>query len=228
MTTTLVANAQTIYASYNSDAQASKAVGALLDYGVRAEDISIIAPRGTPDYYNNMSHMSTNADLGTGDGNVNRVDVRNMPEYRSNADDLEDAESASAHDKNKATSGITTTTGRDATVGAEKGAGIGLGIGAVAAVACLMVPGFGLVIGGGALATAIAGAAGATAAGAVAGGVHGYLKDQGVPDDAIGNYGQDYDAGDTLVAVTVPSNDVDVMTAHEILGKYAGKHINAY
>jgi hypothetical protein len=172
------------------DSQASKAVGALLDAGVRAEDISILSPRGTAEYYKDIPNESLAND--------------------------------------KATSGITTTTGADAAVGAEKGAGIGLGIGAVAAIACLMIPGFGLVVGGGALAAAIAGAAGATAAGAVAGGVHGFLKDQGVPDDAIGSYGQSYDAGDTLVAVTVPSNNVSIVAADEILSKYNGKHISAY
>jgi hypothetical protein len=186
----LVANAQTIYAAFNKDSQASKAVAALMDNGIRAEDISIISPRGTKAYYNDTADESEASD--------------------------------------RATSGLTTTTGADASVGAEKGAGLGLGVGVVAALACLMVPGFGLVVGGGALATAIAGAAGATAAGAVAGGVHGYLRDQGVPDDAIGSYGQDYDSGDTLVAVTAPSDGVNVMTAHEILSKYNGKHINAY
>jgi len=190
MTTTLVANAQAMYAAFNTEQQASKAVGALLDYGVRAEDISIIAPPGTDAY------------------------------YRDAADESE------VHDR--ATSGITTTTGKDATKGAEKGAGIGLGLGALAALACIAVPGFGLVVGGGALATAIAATAGATAAGALAGGVHGYLKDQGVPDDAIGMYGEAYNAGDTLVAVTLPSNNVNVNTAYEIFSKYNGKHINSY
>ncbi len=190
MTTTLVANAQTIYAAFNTDSQASKAVGALLDYGVRKEDISVVSPQGSTEYYKGKANESESRD--------------------------------------KATTGITTTTGGDSAVGAEKGAGLGLGVGIIASLACLTVPGFGLVVGGGALATAIAATAGATAAGAVAGGVHGYLKDQGVPDDAIGSYGQAYDAGDTLVAVTVPSNDVTVVDAHEILGKYNGKHINAY
>lgn len=45
--------------------------------------------------------------------------------------------------------GITTTTGADAAVGAAKGAGIGLGIGALAALASVMVPGIGIVVGGG-------------------------------------------------------------------------------
>ena len=55
MTTTLVANAQTIYAAFNKDSQASKAVGALLDNGVRAKDISVVSPRGTPEYYSGKS-----------------------------------------------------------------------------------------------------------------------------------------------------------------------------
>ncbi len=190
MTTTLVANAQTIYAAFNTDDEAKRAIGALIDHGIRAEDISLISPRGTEDYYKNKPDESESND--------------------------------------KATSGITTTTGADASVGAAKGAGLGLGVGALAAIASLMIPGFGLVIGGGALATAIAGAAGATAAGAVAGGVHGYLKDQGVPEDAISRYGQAYDAGDTLVAVTVPSNEIGVVEADELLTKYNGKHISAY
>jgi hypothetical protein len=214
MTTTLVAHAQSIYAAYNTDSQASKAVGALLDYGVRAEDISVIAPRGNPAYYRDSSDVTTD---------YNSVNYnRDMTYELNNEDDV------AARDKSKATSGITTTTGKDAAVGAEKGAGIGLGVGILASLACLTVPGFGLVLGGGALAAAIGATAGATAAGAVAGGVHGYLKDQGVPDDAIGMYGEAYDAGDTLVAVTTPSNDVDIVTIHEILGKYNGNHINAY
>jgi len=97
-----------------------------------------------------------------------------------------------------ATAGIRTPTTGDAASGAVKGAGVWLGVGAAAALASLLVPGVvdlfikslarfgvlasllvpgvGLVMGGGALASAIAGAAGAVAAGAVAGGVTGQLK----------------------------------------------------
>src|SRR5205807_3633374 len=116
--------------------------------------------------------------------------------------------------------GISTTTPGDAGAGAAKGAGIGLGVGALVALASMIVPGFGLVMGGGALATAIAGAAGATAAGAVAGGVHGYLKDQGVPEDVAAIYDEAYHGGGALIAVTVPSGDIDEMKAREILAKY--------
>jgi len=190
MTTTLTANAQTIYAAFSDDEQAQKAAGALLDHGVWAEDLSIIAAKGTPEYYRECENESTLRD--------------------------------------KATGGITTTTAGDAEKGAAKGAGLGLGIGALAAVASLFVPGVGLVTGGGALAMAIGGAAGATAAGAIAGGVEGYLKDQGVPDEAIGRYAEAFNNGDTLVAVTLPSNDVSSIEADEVLRKYNGKHISAY
>ena len=91
-----------------------------------------------------------------------------------------------------------------------------------------MVPGVGWVVGGGALATAIAGAAGATAAGAVAGGVHGYLKDQGMTEDAVSRYGDAYNSGSTLVAITVPSNDVHAMEAEDTLRKYHGMNVSAY
>lgn len=124
--------------------------------------------------------------------------------------------------------GLSTTTAGDAAAGAAKGAGIGLGVGALAALASLAIPGFGLVVGGGALATALAGAAGATAAGAVAGGVHGYLKDQGVPDQIASDYDSAIQNGGALLSVHVPSNDLDEATCREILAKYGASNVNTY
>jgi hypothetical protein len=124
--------------------------------------------------------------------------------------------------------GLSTTTPGDAAAGAAKGAGIGLGVGILAALASIAIPGFGLVIGGGALATAIAGAAGATAAGAIAGGVHGYLKDQGVPDHVAMDYNKAYEHGSAILGVTVPSNNVDEVTVREILAKYGASNLNMY
>jgi hypothetical protein len=124
--------------------------------------------------------------------------------------------------------GLSTTTAGDAAVGAEKGAGIGLGVGIAAALAALLIPGFGLVVGGGALATALAGAAGATAAGAVAGGVHGYLKDQGVPDEAAMNYNHAYETGGAVLSVDLLSGDIDPVAVESILAKYQGVNVNAY
>lgn len=124
--------------------------------------------------------------------------------------------------------GLSTTTPGDAASGAAKGAAWGLGIGILAALASIAIPGFGLVAGGGALATAIGGAAGATAAGAISGGVYGYLKDQGVPDHVAVDYNKTYEAGGAILAVHVPSGDVDEATARELLNKYGASNVNLY
>ena len=123
-------------------------------------------------------------------------------------------------DAEKATSGITTTTGADAAAGAGKGAGVGLGLGALAAVASLLIPGFGLVTGGGALATALAGVAGATFAGAAAGGVAGFLQDQGIPERIALDSEQALKNGHALVIVNTPTGKLGEFEVREILNKY--------
>jgi len=127
-----------------------------------------------------------------------------------------------------AKSGISTTTSGDAASGAMKGAGVGLGIGALAALASLFIPGFGLVTGGGALAMALGAAAGTTAAGAVAGGVAGYLVDQGVPEAAAVDYEKALEHGGAIIAVSLPSNDVSRTDAEQILNKYQATNISSY
>jgi hypothetical protein len=175
---------QTIYASFAAAENAEKAAGALLDHGVRAEDISIVAP---------------GADLERGT----------------------DTDAA-------AKKGISTTTPADAGSGAGKGAGVGLGVGILAGLASLFVPGVGLVVGGGALATAIGGAVGATAAGAVAGGVTGYLKDQGVPEAVATDYEAALKQGGALLSVSVPSGDVGAVTVQDVLTKYNAQNVQDY
>mgnify|MGYP003610864842 CR=1 FL=1 len=120
----------------------------------------------------------------------------------------------------KATEGITTTTSADAASGAGKGAGMGLGLGAVAALASLVIPGFGLVTGGGALATALAGLAGATVGGAIAGGVAGYLQDQGVPHRIATDSEEALKNGRAVIAVTCPSGKLGEFEVREIINKY--------
>src|SRR6185369_2999416 len=127
----------TIYASFADASLAEKAAGALLDFGLRAEDLSIVSSR-TDDQ--EMDERFDDRELGR-----NTAD-----EYKPKQDSTEHA----------AKSGISTTTPGDAASGASKGAGIGLGVGIAAALASIFIPGFGLVAGGGALATAIAGGAG--------------------------------------------------------------------
>lgn len=154
-----------------------------------------------------------------------RTEVVNDPDYQANVrdddDDDHDAEGSAKH-------GISTTTGADAGSGAMKGAGIGLGLGILAGIASLFVPGVGLVVGGGALAAALGGAAATTAAGAVAGGVTGYLKDQGVDAHIAEDYDNVVKNGGALLAVTVPSGNVDEARVREILGKYGAANVNAY
>lgn len=92
--------------------------------------------------------------------------------------------------------------------GVAQGAGIGLGVGAVAALASFFIPGFGLIIGAGALATAAATVATGIGVGAVAGGITGLLQQQGVPDERISSYVSTYNKGGAILAVTVTNPEM--------------------
>lgn len=121
-----------------------------------------------------------------------------------------------------ANKGITTTTAGDAASGSVKGAGIGLAAGALAALAAVFIPGVGLVLGGGALAMALGGMAGTTAAGAVAGGVTGFLKDQGIPDQEFVRYSDVLGEGGALIVVSATDENVDNADVESVLTKYGG------
>jgi len=116
--------------------------------------------------------------------------------------------------------GFTTTTPADTLEGAKKGGAIGLGVGVLAALAATVVPGLGIVLGGGALAMALASVAATGVAGAVAGGVAGYLIDQGVDDDSAKSYASLIEGGGALVAVDAPSGNVTEAEITEVLLKY--------
>lgn len=116
--------------------------------------------------------------------------------------------------------GITTTTSADAASGAAKGAGVGFGVGAVATLASLLIPGFGLVTGGGALATALIGAAGTTVGGAVAGGIAGYFEDQGVDHQVALDSEAALRHGRAVVVVRCPSGKLSEAEISAILLKY--------
>jgi hypothetical protein len=198
---------KTIYASFADLDMAEKATGALMDFGVDEADITLVVHESLAD---GAEVKSSSRD----DSYHTMVVDRTAP----------------VHEREElgAKSGISTTTAEDAGSGAAKGAGIGLGVGVLAGLASLTLPGFGIVLGGGALATALAGAAGATAAGAVAGGVTGYLKDQGVPEHAAQPYHEHFERGGCVLAVTVPSNEVGQATAEDVLDKYGAVNINSY
>ena len=121
------------------------------------------------------------------------------------------------HAEEVAKHGLTTTTGADAAFGAAKGLSIGAGLGVLGAIAALLVPGVGLVVGAGALATAIAGSA---ATGAAAGGLMGYFKDQGMGEDVAAQYHARIAAGGAVLALGIPTGDLDEREAESLLVKY--------
>lgn len=203
--------AETIYASFADAAAAERAAGALLDYGVRSEDVTLVAS----EHYSGLKFAS-----GVG-AYVTDADLDEMNEDEESVDTVYQSEIA-------AKQGISTTTPADAGAGAARGAGIGLGLGVLAGAAALLIPGVGFVVGGGALASALGVAAATTAAGALAGGVTGYLKDQGVPEEVVRDYGGTIEQGGAFLALRVPSGDVDRSVADEILAKYGGSNVRAY
>jgi predicted phage tail protein len=210
--------AETLYASFVDSADAVKAAGALMDHGVRQEDLTLIAHATEEE-----ARRYTGEEIR--EGTVDTVtETETSRRYRRAEARDEDQDRA----EGMAKGGLSTTTGEDAASGAAKGAGWGLGVGAAAALASLFVPGFGLVLGGGALATALTGAALATAGGAIAGGVTGYLKDQGMPADVSATYGEVVEHGGAILAVQLPSGDVDQATAEGLLAKYAAANIGTY
>lgn len=131
-----------------------------------------------------------------------------------------DSESVQTDIEKSAQGGITTTTAGDAASGAVKGAGVGVGVGILASLAAMMIPGVGLVVGGGALALALAGAAGTVGAGAVAGGVFGYLRDQGIPTDVSEAFEADYRANYVIVGVTLDPDTLPAEQLTQLADKY--------
>lgn len=180
---------QTVYGSFGTIRMAESALGALLDNGVKSEDISVIV---------HESH-----------GDFARIDGPKTVEIRDVAE-----------------KGITTTTAGDSVAAMGIGAAAGLGIGALAGLASLFIPGVGLVIGGGALATALAGTAGTTVAGAISMGAYGFLKDQGVHEDVAQVYEATIHDGGAVLAVDVPSGLADEVTVRSILTKYGAEHLD--
>ncbi len=122
--------------------------------------------------------------------------------------------------ESKAEHGVTTTTARDAVEGAKKGAGAGAVLGVLGGLASLFIPGYGIVIGSGALATAVGSALGATAAGAAAGGATGYLKDMGVEAKVAEEFDTTIKNDGAVVAVNISGKGLTEAKAREIMQKY--------
>lgn len=276
-----------LYASFADAAMAEKAAGALLDFGVRQEDVSLVAndqygqtresytaqttdpnfaagatgaygTEGTAAGYEtaggaagrNVAVYDNPATPGTGTAGVGTaglgtaglgsagmgttgmgMDLGSTPVTGDmNPLDQGGPDSAAAHGdaETAAKHGISTTTPEDAGQGAVKGTGIGLGVGILASLAALTIPGVGLVLGGGALAAALGATALTAGAGAVAGGATGYLKEQGIPAEAADRYHGAVSGGGAVLSLSIPSGKVDQATAEEILAKYGAADVNAY
>jgi hypothetical protein len=243
--------AQTIYASFGSIDQGEKAAGALLDHGVDKRNLTLVGSGTdrqsswsetregvvsqeylvTPNTYYGGSTLSEPPAFIS-----SPIEAETIVEV-DNSDTRTYGDIASNHDVNAddyskpdsvAMNGITTTTAADAGAGAVAGTEVGLGLGVLAGIASLVVPGVGLVIGGGALALAIAAAVSTTVAGAAVGGLVGYLKDQGVTDVDATRLGQSVGTGGAILALTIPSNGVDLAEAELVLNKYGATEITAY
>jgi hypothetical protein len=248
--------AQTLYASFDDPSLAEKAAGALLDYGVQQQDLSLVTndaclrDRQTELADSESRGFRMPADWQAAAAGRNPSPAGYTPFQESGdarytgaatvtdavgyggRDEMEEDEDLTVNtycnQEIAAKSGLSTTTPADAGAGAAKGAGIGLGIGVLAGLASLFVPGVGLVFGGGALAGALAGTAAATAAGALAGGVTGFLKDQGMTEELASRYHGTVQQGGAILALTLPSGNVDEPTAMQIVTKYGAADVHIH
>src|SRR5579872_5409299 len=110
---------QTLYASFNDASLAEKAAGALMDHGVVADDISVIAHETYGQKHINDEPGQAVVVTERGVGNVNTAT----------------SEIGAGHTEAAAKGGISTTTPADAAAGAATGAGIGLGLGILGGLA---------------------------------------------------------------------------------------------
>lgn len=123
--------------------------------------------------------------------------------------------------------GVTTTTGADALRGAADGGGVGLVVGALAALVSVFVPGVGIVVGGGALATALMSALATGVGGAAAGSMAGYMKDLGVKQEAAQQFEHAVSGDGCVLAVRLPKAGLLEIKVLGILEKYRAGAIHS-
>jgi len=215
---------QTLSCSFTDKADVEKAIGALLDHGIREQDLKVVAN-------SNYKWIPANLRRHEADSGRHGAETPGDVADRLVQGDKRDevligkpvwtVENAGKH-------GISTTTDTDVEEGAIKGAEIGLGIGVVGgAVAIASVPGVGAVLGIGLVAQAITVAAAGTAAGAIVGGVTGFLWDQGVAGDIEEKYTAAVAGQGAILSIALPSGRIGVGNARAILEKYGGSNISA-
>ncbi len=220
---------QTIYALFQDVADAERAIGALRDHGVPQSSIGIASRRAAEedesgrirDGYTRITEDATTsaATYVPHTGTPPAAAIASTIAPRSDVDTAENVSTTG-------NMGLTTTTPQDAAAGAAVGGGVGLVAGLLAAAAAVMIPGVGLVLSGGILAGALGVAAATTAAGAAVGGVTGYLRDMGMPEQAAANVSDRLREGDYLMTITVDPTRYDEIK--QLLLKYnaAGVDVN--
>lgn len=222
-----------IYALFQDVADAERAIGALQDHGVTRDHIGVVARRPAEQdeaarVRTDYARVSDAQDARQGEPAVTyEARPGTLPPAASamtitptsTADTPQNVETVGKE-------GITFSTPQDAAAGAAVGGGIGLVTGLLAAAAALAIPGVGIVLSGGILATALGAAAATAAAGAAAGGVAGYLTDMGMPQQAAQNAASRLTEGDYLVTVDADTSRYDEI--RQILFKYnaAGVDVN--
>lgn len=204
----------TLYAGFEDAVQARDAMTALIQYGVHADDVSLVmneppAPlpgEAAPEPPHGAAygeHPAMGADR-FGSDSFGVLETESAYGAQGLAAESEVRHAAEdSHAENDAAAG----------------AGVGLGVGVLAGLASLFVPGFGFVLGGGGLAAAIGAAAVTTGGGALAGAVIGAMHDEGIEDDAAQTYGSILEHGGGIVSVRVPSRNVGEQTVRSILLK---------
>lgn len=126
----------------------------------------------------------------------------------------------------EASEGFTVTSPGDAAAGALKGGAAGIALGILASAVALTIPGVGPILAAGPIATALGATLITTAAGAISGGVVGYLVDQGVPENAATVYHEAITRGDILV--TVRAAGMTTADAAMVLEKYGATDVASH
>jgi uncharacterized protein YjbJ (UPF0337 family)/uncharacterized membrane protein len=186
--------AQRVAAIFGSREAAQRAADALTYLGADREQISMLA-RGE----DGAVSSTTAAEMHGGDEMI-----------------------APAREVGDSGAALTTTDAEDVAQGAATGAVLGAIAGVAAGLAVLMVPGFGLVAGAGPLLLGLGGAS--AAAGAVAGGVYGGLRDIGIEEPYARAYEERIRGGDVLFTAIIPTTaEDDVLDA---LAEYGAEDVS--
>lgn len=207
---------QRMYALFQDVADAERAIGALQDRGVTRDHIAVVARQaGEQDeaarVRTGYARLSDTQGLDQGEPETAYAQrpLTTNPAVLPTTSTPSTIVDTSDNVETVGKEGLTTTTPQDAAAGAAVGTGVGLVAGILLGAAALAIPGVGLVLAGGALATAMGAAAATAAAGAVAGGVVGYLRDMGMPEQAAQQVADRLREGDYLLSVVADSERYD-------------------